>query len=265
MNASASDRISLFFPVYRDERTIERVAAKAHRVLAELTSDYEIIVVNDGSPDRAGEIADELARQSPRVRVIHHGENLGYGKALRTGLEAARYEWIAFTDGDDEYEVDDLRKLWRLREHYDLILTFRYAKEVRERADLHLVRLQQPPPVGLPDALPRHQLRPAPRPEGGGRRAPAPFDQPFHRCGDRDQDDAQGVPRRGSGYPDVPAGVRPRILDEPREHPRHAARHAPRLPGSLLARVRPSPEPLTGSGRRGPRASDPDARLSACF
>ena len=122
------DRISLFFPVYRDERTIERVATKALRVLGELTGDFEIIVVNDGSPDRAGEIADELARQSPRVRVIHHGTNLGYGRALRTGLEAARYEWIAFTDGDDEYEVDDLRKLWRLRAHYDLILTFRYAK-----------------------------------------------------------------------------------------------------------------------------------------
>ncbi len=128
MNEASPDRISLFFPVYRDERTIERVAAKAHRVLAELTSDYEIIVVNDGSPDRAGEIADELARRSPQVRVIHHGRNLGYGQALRTGLAAARFEWIAFTDGDDEYEVDDLRKLWRLRAYYDLILTFRYAK-----------------------------------------------------------------------------------------------------------------------------------------
>jgi glycosyltransferase involved in cell wall biosynthesis len=128
VSAPSADRISLFFPVYKDERTVERVALKAHRVLAELTTDYEIIVVNDGSPDRAGEIAEELARQSPRVRVIHHARNLGYGCALRTGLEAARHEWIAFTDGDDEYEVGDLRKLWRLRSHYDLILTFRYAK-----------------------------------------------------------------------------------------------------------------------------------------
>ena len=121
-------RISLFFPVYRDERTVERVATKARRVLDELAAEWEIIVVNDGSPDRAGEIAEELARTEPRVRVIHHGRNLGYGSALRTGLDAARFEWIAFTDGDDEYEVDDLRKLWRLREFYDLILTFRYAK-----------------------------------------------------------------------------------------------------------------------------------------
>lgn len=128
MTRSACDRISLFFPVYRDERTVERVATKARRVLDELAADWEIIVVDDGSPDRAGEIAEGLARTDPRVRVIRHGRNLGYGSALRTGLDAARFEWIAFTDGDDEYEVDDLRKLWRLREFYDLILTFRYAK-----------------------------------------------------------------------------------------------------------------------------------------
>lgn len=126
--SAPADRISLFFPVYRDERTVERVATKARRVLDELAGEWEIIVVNDGSPDRAGEIAEELARSDPRVRVIHHGRNLGYGSALRTGLAAARFEWIAFTDGDDEYEVDDLRKLWRLRDRYDLILTFRYAK-----------------------------------------------------------------------------------------------------------------------------------------
>ena len=128
MNGPSPDRVSLFFPVYRDEKTIERVATKARRVLGELAAEWEIIVVNDGSPDRAGEIAEQLARSDPRVRVIHHGTNLGYGRALRTGLAAARYEWIAFTDGDDEYEVDDLRKLWRLRDRYDLVLTFRYAK-----------------------------------------------------------------------------------------------------------------------------------------
>jgi glycosyltransferase involved in cell wall biosynthesis len=121
-------RVSLFFPIYRDEATVERVANKALRVLAELASDYEVLIVDDGSPDLAGAIADELAARHPQIRVIHHARNLGYGQALRTGFAEARFEWIAFTDGDDEYEVDDLRKLFRLREHYDLVLTFRYAK-----------------------------------------------------------------------------------------------------------------------------------------
>ncbi|HEV8240580.1 MAG TPA: glycosyltransferase family 2 protein [Thermoanaerobaculia bacterium] len=121
-------RVSLFFPVYRDESTVERVTRKSIRVLEELASDHEVLIVDDGSPDRAGDVADELARELPNVRVIHHERNLGYGAALRTGFRAARHEWIAFTDGDDEYEVDDLRKLLRLRDRYDLVITFRYAK-----------------------------------------------------------------------------------------------------------------------------------------
>lgn len=125
---AAKPRVSLFFPVYRDEATVERVTSKAIRVLEELAGEYEVIIVDDGSPDRAGELADEIAKADPRVRVIHHPRNLGYGEALRSGFRAARFEWICFTDGDDEYEVGDLGKLLRLQDHYDLIITFRYAK-----------------------------------------------------------------------------------------------------------------------------------------
>ena len=121
-------RVSLFFPVYRDEATVERVTGKAIAVLGELAAEYEVIIVDDGSPDRAGELADAIAATNPRVRVVHHPKNLGYGEALRSGLRAARFEWIGFTDGDDEYEVGDLAKLLRLQDHYDLIITFRYAK-----------------------------------------------------------------------------------------------------------------------------------------
>jgi glycosyltransferase involved in cell wall biosynthesis len=126
--SSHKPRVSLFFPVYRDEHTVARVAEKALHVLAETTCEHEVIIINDGSPDRAGSIADEIAARNEVVRVIHHPVNLGYGQALRTGFAAARFEWVAFTDGDDEYEVDDLRKLLRLRDRYDLVITFRYAK-----------------------------------------------------------------------------------------------------------------------------------------
>ena len=125
---AARPRVSLFFPVYRDEATVERVTKKAIAVLEELAGEYEVIVVDDGSPDRAGELADAIAAADARVRVIHHPRNLGYGEALRSGFRAARFEWICFTDGDDEYEVSDLAKLLRLQDHYDLIITFRYAK-----------------------------------------------------------------------------------------------------------------------------------------
>lgn len=120
--------ISLFFPVYRDERTVRTVTEKALAVLRELADRYEVVIVDDGSPDRAGEIADELAREYPEVSVIHHGKNRGYGAAIRSGLERCQYEWICFTDGDDEYDVNDLRKLIAVKDFYDLVITFRYVK-----------------------------------------------------------------------------------------------------------------------------------------
>jgi glycosyltransferase involved in cell wall biosynthesis len=120
--------ISLFFPIYRDERTVRRVTEKSLAVLREIADRYEVVIVDDGSPDRAGEIADELAHEHPQVSVIHHPKNLGYGAAIRTGLARSQYEWICFTDGDDEYDVNDLRKLIALKDFYDLIITFRYVK-----------------------------------------------------------------------------------------------------------------------------------------
>lgn len=120
--------ISVFFPVYNDERTVERLTLKALEVLQEVASEYEVIIVNDGSPDSSGRIADRLAEEHPQVRVIHHPTNQGYGAAIRTGFGAARFEWVCQTDGDFEYDIQDLRKLVRLHEFYDLIITFRYVK-----------------------------------------------------------------------------------------------------------------------------------------
>ena len=125
---ATGDSISLFFPVYKDEETVGVMVDKALRLLASLDVPFEIVIVDDGSPDRSGAIADELARQHPELRVIHHERNRGYGAAVRTGLAACRHEFVCMTDGDDEYEVEDFRKLLKLRDRYDLIITFRYKK-----------------------------------------------------------------------------------------------------------------------------------------
>jgi glycosyltransferase involved in cell wall biosynthesis len=120
--------ISVFYPVYNDERTVESLTGKAIDVLREIAENYEIIIINDGSPDRSGEIADRLAAEIPQVRVIHHEINKGYGAAIQTGFRNARYEWVCFTDGDDEYDIHDLKRLIKLKDFYDLIITFRYVK-----------------------------------------------------------------------------------------------------------------------------------------
>jgi glycosyltransferase involved in cell wall biosynthesis len=122
------DSLSVFFPVFNDEATVALVTEKALRVCGELADTYEVIIVDDGSPDTSGRIADALAAEHRAVRVVHHPRNLGYGAAVRSGLRACRYDWICFTDGDDEYDLRDLKKLWRLRQHYDLIITFRYVR-----------------------------------------------------------------------------------------------------------------------------------------
>jgi len=120
--------ISLFFPVYRDELTVEGVTKKAIAVLSDVASKYEIIIVDDGSPDRSAEIAEKLAADHKFIKLVRHPKNLGYGAAIKTGFANSRYEWICLTDGDDEYDIFDLHKLVRLRDYYDLIITFRYVK-----------------------------------------------------------------------------------------------------------------------------------------
>jgi glycosyltransferase involved in cell wall biosynthesis len=118
----------LFFPVYKDERTVRVVTEKALRLLSSLGGEHEVIIVDDGSPDRSGEIADDLAGEHAQVRVIHHERNLGYGSAVRSGIAASRFDFVCMTDGDDEYEIEDFRKLLKLKDRYDLIITFRYKK-----------------------------------------------------------------------------------------------------------------------------------------
>jgi len=104
--------LSVFFPAYNDSGTIASMVIRAVSAATELTSDYEVIVVNDGSEDATAEIADELARTYPHVRVIHHQRNRGYGGALQTGIRSATKELIFYTDGDAQYDPAELGALW---------------------------------------------------------------------------------------------------------------------------------------------------------
>lgn len=120
--------ISLFFPVYNDERTVRIVANRALELLEEVADHYEVIIVNDGSPDSSGAIADQLAKENDKISVIHHPVNRGYGAAMKTGIAASRYEIICMVDGDNEYDVFDLKKMLAVRDYYMLVIAFRYKK-----------------------------------------------------------------------------------------------------------------------------------------
>ena len=100
--------ISAFFPCYNDATTIGDLVLQADRVLNELTADYEIIVVNDGSRDQSATVLSALATQVPRLRVVNHLINRGYGAALRTGFEHATKDLVFYTDGDGQYDVSEI-------------------------------------------------------------------------------------------------------------------------------------------------------------
>jgi glycosyltransferase involved in cell wall biosynthesis len=105
-------RLSYFFPAHNEEANVAGLVEEALAVLPTLAETFEIIVVNDGSRDRTRVIADELTASHPGiVRAVHHPVNRGYGGALRSGFGAARYELVAFTDGDRQFHVADLGRL----------------------------------------------------------------------------------------------------------------------------------------------------------
>jgi glycosyltransferase involved in cell wall biosynthesis len=103
--------ISAFFPAYNDAGTIASMVVVADRTLRALTDDYEIIVVNDGSPDHTGEILEDLAARYPRLRVVTHPRNRGYGGALRSGFAHATKDLVFYTDGDAQYDPRELALL----------------------------------------------------------------------------------------------------------------------------------------------------------
>jgi glycosyltransferase involved in cell wall biosynthesis len=108
--------LSVFFPAYNDSGTIASMVIRAVQAASELTPDYEVIVVNDGSSDATAAVADELARTYAHVRVVHHPKNRGYGGALQTGFRSATKELIFYTDGDAQYDPAELALLWEKME-----------------------------------------------------------------------------------------------------------------------------------------------------
>ncbi|HMV48268.1 MAG TPA: glycosyltransferase family 2 protein [Blastocatellia bacterium] len=111
---SGAPSVSVFFPAYNDEGSIAELIEKAFALLPQFTADYEVIVVNDGSSDGTAALLDDLARTQPRLRVVHHPRNRGYGGALRSGFEHAVKDLVFYTDGDGQYDVDELTKLMPL-------------------------------------------------------------------------------------------------------------------------------------------------------
>jgi len=121
--------ISVFFPAYNEEENIEKTVRRAQNFLSKYATKYEIIIVDDGSTDKTGEIADRLAEKDSHIRVIHHSPNKGYGEALKSGFYNAKYGWIVTTDSDGQFDFSELENLWAKSKEADVVIGYRLKRK----------------------------------------------------------------------------------------------------------------------------------------
>jgi glycosyltransferase involved in cell wall biosynthesis len=123
-----ADSVTVFFPMYNEENNIKQAVDTAREVLDEITDDYEIIIVDDASTDATGPIADSMAREDPRIRVIHHETNRQLGGGLKTGFAAASKDLVLYSDADFPFDMMELKKAVRVIQHCDIVSAYRFDR-----------------------------------------------------------------------------------------------------------------------------------------
>ncbi|MEB2345235.1 MAG: glycosyltransferase family 2 protein [Deltaproteobacteria bacterium] len=129
MSAPGAPRLSLVFPVFDEERNLGPLLASALALAPRLATPFEVIVVDDGSRDRSAAVVEAWRRRDPRVRLLRHPANAGYGAALRSGLRAARGEWVFFTDADLQFDLAELGRLLAHTSRADLVIGYRAPRQ----------------------------------------------------------------------------------------------------------------------------------------
>lgn len=121
--------LSLVIPAHNEESGIRHAVREADEALRRVVRRYEILIVDDGSTDATAEVAAAATWNRPQVRILGHTTNRGYGAALRTGFEAARFDRVAFTDADCQFYLDDLAALLPLTARYPLVVGYRADRQ----------------------------------------------------------------------------------------------------------------------------------------
>lgn len=122
--------ISFFCPAYNDEKNLPELIPHVFEFLKKHADKFEIIIVDDGAADKTGEVADKLAKRFPFTRVIHHKTNKGYGGALRSGFLETRYDFVMYTDGDNQYDINELELFLPLIKNNDILSGYATKKAV---------------------------------------------------------------------------------------------------------------------------------------
>ena len=117
--------LSLFYPCYNEEKNVESAIINALEILPKVANTYEIIIVNDGSCDRTKKLAENIAVAHKEVKIINHLQNKGYGAALKTGFANSQYEWVFFTDGDLQFDLNQIEEFLPFTNAYQVIIGYR--------------------------------------------------------------------------------------------------------------------------------------------
>lgn len=127
--------LSIFFPFWNEEKNIETVIKKAIPVAEKIADKWEIIMIDDGSSDKTLSIAKKLAEENDNLKIISHLPNRGYGSALKEGFDKARYKYIIFNDGDNQFDFSEAEKFINLIRSAGIVIGYR-----KKRNDVNLLK-----------------------------------------------------------------------------------------------------------------------------
>jgi glycosyltransferase involved in cell wall biosynthesis len=139
--------LSVFLPAHNEEGNIERVVRGFCAEVQTIADDYEVIIVDDGSRDGTGAIADRMSRTDPHIKVVHHQVNRGYGGAVISGISASTQPYVVLCDGDGQFNPAELKRLTAQLEDYDVIVGRRlrradhFIRRINGKAWTLLIRL----------------------------------------------------------------------------------------------------------------------------
>ena len=124
--------LSVFFPCYNEEKNIATTVNKAVKVLEKTAKKWEIIIVDDGSKDKTGEVALQIKKQYPNIKIITHHPNRGYGAAVKSGLYNSKYKWIAFTDSDGQFDFSEIENFIKTQQttSADIVIGYYLSRKV---------------------------------------------------------------------------------------------------------------------------------------
>ena len=117
--------LSVFFPFWNEEKNLEQVVKKTIPVAQKVSDNWEILIIDDGSSDNTLKVARKLSEKNENLKVISHNQNRGYGAALKTGLQNAKYKNIVFTDGDGQFDFSEVEKFINESDKADFVIGYR--------------------------------------------------------------------------------------------------------------------------------------------